>query len=273
MSLRQSLKNVTPPGLWRAGSQAWYALQRAVQMPAATLHPWRRQSIARLAVFHNSQPGKRCFIIGNGPSLKNMDLSKLRNEYTFGLNRVYLLFPEIGFTTTYLVVVNDLVIEQFSQAILDLPIPVFFSWHGRCFLPKDTPAARLPIFLHTTYTGPTFARDARWRLWEGATVTYAALQLAYFMGFETAILIGVDHNFSTQGKPNTTVVSSGADPNHFNPAYFGQGVRWQLPDLETSERAYRMARTAYEVDGRRVLDATVGGKLDVFPKVDFNALF
>lgn len=273
MSLRQNLKKIAPPGLWRAGSRAWYALQRAAQYPAATLHPWRRQSIARLAAYHDSQRGKRCFIIGNGPSLKNMDLSKLKGEATFGLNRVYLLFPEIGFTTTYLVVVNDLVIEQFAANLLDLPIPVFFSWHGRRFLPGDLPAARLPIFLHTTYTGPTFGRDARRRLWEGATVTYAALQLAYFMGFETAVLIGVDHNFSTQGKPNTTIVSSGEDPNHFNPAYFGQGVRWQLPDLETSERAYRMARDAYRASGRRVLDATAGGKLTVFPKVDYDALF
>jgi hypothetical protein len=34
-----------------------------------------------------------------------------------------------------------------------------------------------------------------------------------------------------------------------------------------------MAREAYEADGRRVLDATVGGKLMVFPKVDYNELF
>ncbi len=273
MSLRQRMKQITPPEIWRAGSQVWYALQRAAQVPAATFHPWRRQSIARLGAYRASQTGKRCFIIGNGPSLKKMDLSRLKGEYTFGLNRVYLLFPELGFTTTYLVVVNDLVIEQFAANILDLPLPVFMAWHGRRFLPPDVPAERLPIFLHTTYTGPTFGRDARRRLWEGATVTYAALQLAYFMGFETAVLIGVDHNFSTQGKPNTTIVSSGADPNHFNPAYFSQGVRWQLPDLETSERAYRMARAAYEADGRHVLDATVDGKLTVFPKVDYLSLF
>jgi hypothetical protein len=93
------------------------------------------------------------------------------------------------------------------------------------------------------------------------------------MGFETAILIGVDHNFTTQGKPNMTITSQGDDPNHFNPQYFGQGVRWQLPDLETSERSYRMARQAFEADGRQVLDATVSGKLMVFPKVDYLSLF
>jgi hypothetical protein len=93
------------------------------------------------------------------------------------------------------------------------------------------------------------------------------------MGCEEVILIGVDHNFATRGEPNKTVVSAGEDPNHFHPGYFGKGFRWQLPDLETSEMAYRMAREAYERAGRRVVDATVGGKLTVFPKVDYESLF
>jgi hypothetical protein len=34
-----------------------------------------------------------------------------------------------------------------------------------------------------------------------------------------------------------------------------------------------MAKRAYEADGRQVLDATVGGKLQVFPKVNFDDYF
>jgi hypothetical protein len=69
------------------------------------------------------------------------------------------------------------------------------------------------------------------------------------------------------------VVSQGDDPDHFHTGYFGKGFRWQLPDLETSERGYRMARQAYEQAGREVLDATVGGKLAVFPKAAYESLF
>ena len=57
------------------------------------------------------------------------------------------------------------------------------------------------------------------------------------------------------------------------PGYFGKGFRWQLPDLETSEIGYRMARDAFEKDQRQVLDATLGGKLTVFPKVNYDDLF
>lgn len=223
--------------------------------------------------------GERCFILGNGPSLKRTDLSKLPSEFTFGMNRIYLLFPDLGFSTTYFLSVNDLVIEQCAPDILALGMPKFLSWRSHAYirhalgdreqLPADPPLS----FLHTTYTGPRFARDASHRLWEGATVTYVAMQLAYHMGFSQVILIGVDHSFSTQGKPNTTIISQGDDADHFDSQYFGKGFRWQLPDLETSERAYRMARSNFASAGREILDATVGGKLDVFPKVDYDSLF
>lgn len=273
-SIRSTLRSVFPTPLWAFLRQVYLSMLLLPQVPGAYFHPWRRLSLQRLGALKDVHRGKRAFIIGNGPSLRQTDLSLLRNEFTFGLNRIYLLFPELGFTTTYLVSINDLVIEQCRDEIAALPIPKFLSWRShRYFEGMHLSREALPTFLYTTYEKPTFARDARFRLWEGATVTYVALQLAFHMGFETVILIGVDHNFVTRGPANQTVVSEGDDPNHFDPRYFGKGFRWQLPDLETSEIAYRMARRAYEQAGRQVLDATIGGKLTVFPKVDYYALF
>jgi len=265
----QSIKRITPTPLWRFASQTRYALGRAAQWPAATFHPWRRRSIELLGELKDKHRGQRAFVIGNGPSLKHTDLSKLRGEYTIGVNRIYLMFPELGFPVSYYVCVNNLVVEQCAEDIRTLSTPKFIAWHARRLI-QPTPDM---AFLHTTYTGPKFARDARGRLWEGATVTNISLQLAYHMGFETVILIGVDHSYATQGKPNTTVVSGGDDPNHFHAGYFGKGFRWQLPDLDTSERGYWMAKEAYESSGRKVLDATVGGKLTIFPKVNYESLF
>jgi len=267
--LREQVKNLTPRPLWLAGRESWLALKHAAAWPQATLHPLRRASMQRLAELKDSQRGQRAFIFGNGPSLAKTDVRKLKNERTFGMNRVYLAFPEWGFQTSYFVCVNDLVIEQTAADIASLPMPKFLSWRARRFVQPDEHT----IFLHSTYERPTFAKDARGRLWEGATVTYVALQLAYYLGFETVILIGVDHSFNSKGKPNTTVISEGEDRDHFDAGYFGRGFRWQLPDLEMSQRAYAMARQAYEADGRQVLDATIGGQLTVFPKVDYNSLF
>jgi len=211
--------------------------------------------------------------MGNGPSLRSMDLSLLRHDFTFGLNRVYLMFPAMGFETSCLVSVNDLVIEQCVGEMQALSVPRFLSWHSRRFFAPGSYGSDLPTFLYTTYESPKFAQDARGRMWEGATVTYVALQLAFHMGFRQVILIGVDHHFATQGEANKTIVSDGEDPNHFSPGYFGKGFRWQLPDLGTSEIAYCMARDAFREAGREVIDATVGGRLTVFPRADYNSLF
>ena len=183
------------------------------------------------------------------------------------------MFPELGFSTTYLSVVNDLVIEQTASDLAALSLPKFIAWRSRRHFPTNLPTTNLPTFLYTSYTGPRFSTDVRGRVWEGATVTNVTLQLAFHMGFKQVILVGLDHNYATTGKPNTTVTSQGDDPNHFSPSYFGKGFRWQLPDLDTSEIGYAFARDAYRKARRQVLDATVGGKLTIFPKVDYNSLF
>lgn len=267
------LKTMTPSFLWQMGRTIYDSIKRIPQLPAAYLHPWRRESIRRLAAIKDIHRGKRAFVIANGPSLKWTDMSKLKNEFTFGMNRIYLMFPELGFSTTYLTVVNDLVIEQTASDLAALSLPKFLAWRSRRHFPAQLPITRLPTFLYTSYTGPRFSTDVRGRVWEGATVTNVTLQLAFHMGFQQVILIGVDHNYTATGKPNTTVVSQGDDPNHFSPAYFGKGFRWQLPDLETSEVGYAMAREAYHKAGREVLDATIGGKLTIFPKVEYDSLF
>jgi hypothetical protein len=248
----------------------WWWHNRGRHVSAGILDLRLTRSRRIIEFYKNRHAGKRCFIIGNGPSLKKMDLRKLRGEYTFGANRIYLLFPEMGFATSYFISVNTLVIEQCAKEIQNLSMPKFITWRGRRWMQYDPQA----IFLDTDYLPPeTFSTDVSRRLFEGHTVTYVALQLAFHMGFEQAILIGVDHNFKTSGPANEVVVSSGDDPDHFDPSYFGKGFRWQLPDLEGSERAYRMAKEGYESHGRQVLDATLDGKLTVFPKVAFASLF
>lgn len=269
MTVKQTIKKILSPQMLTTLGRAYDTLQRLPELPAAYLHPWRRASIRKLNLLKDSHKGERCFLIGNGPSLRKTDLHKLQNDFTFGFNRIFLAADELGFSPSCLVSINDLVIEQSAADLQALQMPKFFAWRSRRWLEmsEDT------HFLYTSYTGPKFSRDVSGRVWEGATVTNVALQLAYHMGFTTVILIGVDHSFASQGQPNTTVVSTGDDPNHFSAAYFGKGFRWQLPDLETSELGYRMARQAFEQDGRQVLDATIGGKLDIFPKVDYDSLF
>jgi hypothetical protein len=197
-----------------------------------------------------------------------MDLRPLASEITFGLNRIYLLFGKVGFETTYYVSVNKLMIEQCASQIQKLSTTKFIGWAGRRWIYPES-----NLFFIRRLKAPCFMPNICRGVWEGATVTYVAMQIAYYMGFTKVILIGLDHNFVAQGKPNTEVISQGDDENHFDPSYFGRGFRWHLPDLKTSELAYRLAKWQFEISGREICDATVDGHLKVFRKTEYVDCF
>jgi len=163
------------------------------------------------------------------------------------------------------VAINQLVVEQYAEDLCAVDAPLFTMVRNRPFLSGKSNIGYLSGII-----GPWFSRDASRGIWEGHTVTYVAMQLAYYMGFSKVILVGVDHRFAVDGKPNQLVESAGPDASHFDPRYFAKGTKWQLPDLENSEVSYRLARDAFEADGRQILDATVGGALTVFPKVSLE---
>lgn len=222
----------------------------------------------RIEAFRNRHAGQRCVIIGNGPSLLKTDLRRLRQVPTFGLNKIFLHVEAMGFAPTYHVTVNPYVMSQGRDGIMALPGPKFFSHAGIPLMPETA-----DVLFVRDIVRPEFSRNLAegWLLLH--TVTFCAMQVAHWMGFTEIVLVGVDHSYNAPHDPNRLVTAQTADPNHFHPNYFGPGTQWQLPDLEGSEAVYRMARQAFEADGRRIVDATVGGRLDVFEKADFHDLF
>ena len=216
--------------------------------------------------FENRYVGCRCVIIGNGPSINAMDLGSLKNEFTFGLNRIYLLFEQWGFETTFFVSVNRFVLEQFLDDIQKLRMLKFLNWAYRSSYQADE---------NTVFLSPKPSRLVDGNICNGiypigGTVTNTALEIAYFMGFSEVVLIGVDHSFAEKGVGNTAVLAQGPDQNHFSPDYFGKGVLWQLPDFIVIEKGYAKMKDLFEQNGRRVVDATLNGKLQIYPKVDFE---
>jgi len=234
----------------------------------------------RLLHFHNRHAGQRCFVMGNGPSLNKCDLSKLRNEITFGFNSIFLNREKMGFDPTYYVVEDVLVAEDRQKEINAYhgPKSKFFGDYLSCFLEGASDVVWMNVRVrYDEYPGfPHFSKNAARELWVGGTVSYVALQLVYYMGFRQVYLIGFDHYYSTPPdvkKEGLRWTSMSSDPNHFHPDYFGKGYRWHSPEVQRMERALRRADEYYRSDGRSIMNATVGGKLEVFPRVDYNSLF
>lgn len=227
---------------------------------------WKWFHAGKLKKFKGIHKGKDCFIIGNGPSLNKMDLSPLKNYHTFGLNKIYLIFEKYDLGLSYLVSVNEHVIEQSKKEYENFGCPVFLSYpHARGVIDERPHIYRL-YDLNTW----SFYDDISQPICGGYTVTYVAMQIAYYMGFRRVFLIGVDHSFKqTLNKENQVEVLEGDDENHFHPDYF-KGQKWHLADVYGNEVSYHLANYFYLRDNREIYDATVGGKLDVFPKISFE---
>ncbi|MBD3393827.1 MAG: DUF115 domain-containing protein [Chitinivibrionales bacterium] len=254
----------------RAFPDSGEAKQRAERLQAKeTQITAVEQGKKRLEEFEGKHRGERCVIIGNGPSLNRMDLSFLKDEFCFGLNRIYLGFERFGFTPTYLVAVNRFVIEQSAADLTKVPCTKFISFEG---VPSVMPADDLIVINPRTWED-VFSTDPRQGVCIGSTVTYVAMQLAFWMGFDDVVLIGVDHKFATQGTPHAVVESQGSDPNHFDPNYFGKGIKWQLPDLKNSEQMFRIADAYFRAYRNKIVDATLDGACQVFEKAHYKDIF
>lgn len=213
--------------------------------------------------------GERCVLMANGPSLNRMDLSFLRHETVIGMNKIFLGFRKFDFYPKYYVAVNRKVLEQSADNILRLNCVKFISDRADGLIDENG----LTYRINTTRAPRRFCHDISQGVHEGWTVTYAALQIAYYLGFKEVIIIGMDHRFEYTGAPNQPKQLDGPDPNHFSPDYFGHGQGWNNPDLAHSEESYCIARTEYERDGRRIIDATLCGACDIFEKADYRGLF
>ncbi|MFT2091655.1 6-hydroxymethylpterin diphosphokinase MptE-like protein [Paraglaciecola sp. 2405UD69-4] len=222
-----------------------------------------------LEYLKNRHFGERAIIICNGPSLNQMDLSFLKREKTIGLNKIYLGFKKFNFYSNYYVAVNKKVLEQSHQEINRLTCHKFLSNRCTDLFQKDC----LTHVIKTNNPPARFSTDLLQGMEEGWTVTYAALQVAYYLGFKDIFIIGMDHRFEYNGAPNAESVMTQSDPNHFSPDYFAKGSKWDNPDLENSERSYEIARQVYGENNRRIFDATVNGNCDIFEKVDYKSIF
>lgn len=219
-----------------------------------------------IKAYENRHINEPAFIIGNGPTLQTTDPRRIASGVTFGCNAIFLM---TDFIPDYYCVEDVLVAEDRAKIINGLPWTKFFPADCRQWLNNG-------IFFsgHRVPEITAFSTDFAKGIQVNATITYTMLQLAYYMGCDPVYLIGLDHSYKVepgQAERDRNVLKSTADdPNHFHPAYFGKGLRWHDPRLDRMEVAYRFARKAYETAGRKLLNATAGGELEIFERVPFE---
>jgi hypothetical protein len=224
-------------------------------------------NVKALSSIKNKFYKKPILIIGNGPSLNKTPLDEFKCIPSIGMNKIDLIFPKTQWRPTYIICINNIVVQQHWESLLKNNIPTLLSWKVRHFIRKKD---RNNFLYFLSLAKQDFSENVLDGLGVAGTVTYAALQFAYYMGADPVILFGVDHSFVVYGKQHQIQKRKGIDVNHFDPNYFKAGTYWGLPDLEMSGIGYQNAMIAFKKDNRIVYDATVDGKLDIFEKISIN---
>jgi hypothetical protein len=236
---------------------------------------WRsadgRDNRGRLEALRNRYAGRRCFIMGNGPSLKRTDVRLLKEEVTIGSNAIFLIFNEMGYQPTFVTAEDQLVAEDRAEPLNAIrgSTKVFPRDLAYCLRPD--PDTVYVNFVREYEGFPKFSDAFERVVFWGGTVSMFNLQLAYHIGCDPIYLIGFDHNYTVPKNLTSDVILSQADDvNHIHPDYFGKGYRWHDPQVDRMEAGYRVARGFLEERCRHVYNATAGGRLDVFQRAKYS---
>jgi len=227
----------------------------------------------KLRPYHNRHKGQACVVIGNGPSLRVEDLTKLHELGipTLACNRIHLIFPQTPWRPTYYFMSDEKLIKQYDDNVPDV------SPDCRFFPKRYRDTVKNGVF----YGGVDFnyevegqfSLDASKGVCGGGSVTTEMLQFAYYFGFSEIYLIGVDFSYAiTQKKDDTTYTYQGEN-NYFIPGYLKPGEVADMPNVNANLLAFHAARTTVEAQGRVIKNATRGGKLEVFERVNLDELF
>lgn len=221
----------------------------------------------------NKFKGESCIIIGNGPSLNKIDMDYLKDKNTFGVNSI---FYKDRFVPKFYTVEDTHVLKDNLKKIrsLDYEYQFFPSIYKKYLGKKDS----YYYFnmnrgfyepLSPNYENSRFSYDISRTIYCGQSVTIINLQIAHYLGFDTVALIGMDFDYVIPESATVVgkdIISNDDDPNHFHPEYFGKGKSWHDPKLYNVLKSYKLVKTVYENSNKKIINCTIGGRLEVFDR-------
>lgn len=206
----------------------------------------------------NIHKGERCFVIGTGPSLNLTNFNLLKGEIIFGVNTLYRGMLDFGIACKYYGVSDGKVWSKHWKSVLGLDTTLFLSSNAGKYYSKrkrffsQFEKRKPTVFSYLgQMTSPIhFSKNPFRGLYNGWTVIIdVCLQMAYYMGFKTVYLLGCDCDYSGMhrwdGLRTENVIQT----------------KW-----ESVFNAYEICKRTYEKDGRKIINSTVGGKLEVFKR-------
>lgn len=237
----------------------------------------------KLYELKNVHKGKRCFLVGNGPSLNAKDLDLLKDEISFGCNMVYKIFEQTQWRPTYYCAIDSLYAKNISEEMADELKEVEDLFTVRTSYTKLKTIPENMIYINNVFSENHYKVRGNVLAYckTKATVMSLMAELAFYMGFEEIYLIGVD-NSDTHGanahfyQSNTEKLIANQDVNRIRKRMLKKNVTQE----DIAEHTMSRCNSVYEELGKfaqkhdiKICNATRGGNLDVFPRRNLEDIF
>lgn len=226
--------------------------------------------------------GDMCFVIGNGPSLRTEDLTVLKenNIDTFAANRIYNTFENTSWRPTYYVCEDEFILEDIQDKVNELNfdykfIPINFNWYKNIDINNA-------YYFYQTYDSnlkkggarPDFFSEdiTKFIPCRGSVIT-TCVQLAVYMGYSKIYLIGVDHSFSRMTDKDGNLIVDEKIKDHFGNQKNADENTKGIFNIDAATQSFIDMKAFCEKNNVTVYNATRGGKLEVYTRVDFDDLF
>jgi len=225
------------------------------------------KTMSKLREFKNIHEGERCFIVCTGPSLTKEDVDLLMDEYTFGVNSIFHIFDKTTWRPQYYVMCDAVGYQRQNEKWDFSSVCTKKAFlNARIIKKEKLTCGKIVgfVFNHRTseyYKSPSISMRSEPNIdiciYDRCTVTNVAIDIALYMGFKEIYLLGVDHDYSRQKH----FVELTTDRLYGAPSDY---------HMRLSEVGYCESKTNAERHNAVIYNATRGGKLDVFERVNLE---
>lgn len=239
----------------------------------------RKHALKKNVEIKDRHKGQRCFIVGNGPSIKQQDLTLLKNEWTFCVNHFYRHSDIESISPSYYAIVDP------KLTTGEWPLTMFDEIQAKC------PQAELFLSAKYQETSPEIVDRAqafkhRWvysnqilhqgfdcstditHCIGGANVITLCLFAAIYMGFEEIYLLGIDCDGIFRDLVDQSSHFYKAEKENIgdnDPQLVVRHLRASLQGM----RGWQAISDRFKDSPCKIVNVTEGGLLNVFPREDY----
>lgn len=218
----------------------------------------------RLKMLKDSATKKRCFIVGNGPSLTMSDLSLIKNEDCFAANLIFRIFDKTDWRPKYYFIQDPY--ADITTGFDEMPESVI-RFYADSFIRVQKNKLNDKVYCFKTKRCSNkkvkFSYDFSKEVFSHYTITYTMIQAAAYFGYKEIILLGMDHSFSLTVDSKGRVTENKEVVSHI---FTDRDPKEVVANLEGMNAAYIKARDVLTNMGISIFNSTRGGKLEWFQR-------